>query len=396
MKRRRLNGKQSVPEEAAAPMQDTPEQRSRVRTMVRDHWVATEMRVQGLSGHAARVHLKSVWKDVAADTKLSQLSSMVFSGALRSAAATVETEWKAEVGEPLIAGEAAVTRYRGLGTMMRWSGPWSVLDSVPAAASVDQLCVTLREHPLVEALWQEFVAFFERLQKHFHLARWTIALELHCEVTAKSGVPSVHFHAMFDSSQTVTLQAANLRFKLANPYISVDAPRARGRCTRRAFDQGHYYLQVPKIGAIQMATNYPACHAFPLTPEWVTNLWATQKIASSTAKAEYVRAKKHIRNYLENVDYHAQCEADRAIAERKKAAEAALLPLQKQAKRIELVDTLFLPQFLAPMFRRKFLVLTGHHVWAKQFLLVPWRAPPRLSWWIVARLNSPTCVSSTL
>jgi hypothetical protein len=201
---------------------------------------------------------------------------------------------------------------------------------------------------------------------------------------------------MFDSSQTVTLQAANLRFKLANPYISVDAPRARGRCTRRAFDQGHYYLQVPKIGAIQMATNYPACHAFPLTPEWVTNLWATQKIASSTAKAEYVRAKKHIRNYLENVDYHAQCEADRAIAERKKAAEAALLPLQKQAKRIELVDTLFLPQFLAPMFRRKFLVLTGHHVWAKQFLLVPWRAPPRLSWWIVARLNSPTCVSSTL
>jgi len=88
-------------------------------------------------------------------------------------------------------------------------------------------------------------------------------------------------------------------------------------------------------------------------------IWATQKIASSTAKAEYVRAKKHIRNYLENVDYHAQCEADRAIAERKKAAEAALLPLQKQAKRIELVDTLFLPQFSAPMFRCKFLVLTG-------------------------------------
>ena len=46
-----------------------------------------------------------------------------------------------------------------IGTMMRWSGRWSVLDSVPAEASVDQLCATLREHPLVEALWQEFVAF---------------------------------------------------------------------------------------------------------------------------------------------------------------------------------------------------------------------------------------------
>ena len=54
-------------------------------------------------------------------------------------------------------------------------------------------------------------------------------------------------------------------------------PRARGRCTRRAFDQGHYYLQVPKIGAIRMATNYPACHAFPLTPEWVTNSFGQPK-----------------------------------------------------------------------------------------------------------------------
>lgn len=243
-------------------MQDTPEQRSRVRTMVRDHWVATEMRVQGLSGHAARVHLKSVWKDVSADAKLSQLSSMVFSGALRSAAATVETEWKAEVGEPPIAGEAAVTRYRGLGTMMRWSGPWSVLDSVPAAASVDQLCATFREHRLVKPVKPcgRSLSLFSRDCRNISI--WLAgALELHCEVTAQSGVPSVHFHAMFGSSQTVTLQAANLRFKLANPYISVDAPRARGRCTRRAFDQGHYYLQVPKIGAIRMATNCPACHA---------------------------------------------------------------------------------------------------------------------------------------
>ena len=124
-------------------------------------------------------------------------------------------------------------------------------------------------------------------------------------------------------------------------------------------DHAHLYLQVPKIGGIQMGTDYPACRTIPLTPEWVTNLWQTQKISPSTAKAGYVRAKKHIRNYLKNIDYHGTCEAERAIAERKQAAEAALLPLQKRAKHIEVVDTVFLLQFSAPMHRCKFLVLTG-------------------------------------
>ena len=42
-----------------------------------------------------------------------------------------------------------------------------MLDNVPAEASVDQLCATLREHPLVEALWQEFVAFFREIAETF-------------------------------------------------------------------------------------------------------------------------------------------------------------------------------------------------------------------------------------
>lgn len=59
---------------------------------------------------------------------------------------------------------------------------------------------------------------------------------------------------MFDSQATVALKANDLKFKASFAYCSIDAPRARGRASRRAYDQGHFYLQVPKIGAVFMHT----------------------------------------------------------------------------------------------------------------------------------------------
>lgn len=108
-----------------------------------------------------------------------------------------------------------------------------------------------------------------------------------------------------------------------------------------------------------METNYRACVAFPIQQEWVTNLWQCGKISSDTASQEYLKGKKHIKNFLQNVEFHSQCLKDHIIAQKKAAAEEALLPLQKRAKTIGLVETEFLPQFARPMFRRKFLVLTG-------------------------------------
>ena len=61
-------------------------------------------------------------------------------------------------------------------------------------------------------------------------------------------------HAMFDSQATVALKANDLKFKASLAYCSIDAPRTRGRASRRAYDQGHFYMQVPKIGAVFMHT----------------------------------------------------------------------------------------------------------------------------------------------
>ncbi|CAJ1460246.1 unnamed protein product [Effrenium voratum] len=359
-KRRRLVGKQpasSVAEPVITPA-STHQERTLVKTSVRDAWVAAEMRARGLSGHQARQRLRSEWTTVPLDVRARQMSTMTFPSELADAATSVERGWQT-LQQPVVLGEPCVTRFRGNGTMFRWSGSWSRISDVGAAASIEELCVTLRQHPSVGSLWQSFLDFFQGVQKKFRLDRWTVALELHCEVTARTGVPSVHIHCMFDSAKSVSLAASDLRFRDAHPYASVDAPRARGRSTRRSYDQGHYYLQVPKVGGVCMQTNYRAFNSYPISPDWVTNLWQTNKISTTAARDEYVKCRKHVKAYLDNLAFCSQCERDQAIVEKKHAVEQALLPLQKKAARIEIVEAEFLPQYEKPMFRRRFLVLTG-------------------------------------
>lgn len=61
---------------------------------------------------------------------------------------------------------------------------------------------------------------------------------------------------------------------------------------------------------------------------WVTNLWQTGKVSRDTATREYIRAKKRVKAYLDNVDFHAKCETNLALAD-KAAVERALAPLRR-------------------------------------------------------------------
>ena len=357
-KRRRLTGKQPAPEFADELDGATHLERTLIKTLVRDHWVGTQMRVRGLSGHDIRNRLRREFTHLSLEAKAAQLREVTVPRHLTKAVADLRSGW--EVQKPLEADEPCVLNYKGKGTMFRWSGNWSLVhNNTASTGSIDDLCVALREHPFVRGLWDDFQQFFGGLQKKLRFERWSIALELHCEVTQRTGIPSVHIHCMFDTSRTVWFSSTDLKFKGCCPHVSGEGPKGRGRSSRKSFDCGHYYLQVPKKGQVFSETNYRAFCAFNIAPDWISCLWQTNKISSTTASQEYLRAKKHVKAYLDNVDYHSKCERELAIAERKQAAMKALLPLQKKAIHLEVVETLFLSQFQRPMFRRKFLVLTG-------------------------------------
>ena len=54
------------------------------------------------------------------------------------------------------------------------------------------------------------------------------------------------------------------------------------------------------------------------------------KISKATASPEYVQCKRNIKIYLDNIQYHTQCERAGAIENRKAAAVAALVPYRKE------------------------------------------------------------------
>ncbi|CAE7510291.1 unnamed protein product [Symbiodinium natans] len=223
---------------------------------------------------------------------------------------------------------------------------------------IADICRLLQDNVEVASLWDEFQRFAQQLRQS-KLDRMTLACELHTAVSLEKLVPSIHFHLMFDSRQTVTLPKPSLLFRGAVPHQSVECKQARGKACRKAYDQGHYYLQVPKIGSIHMTTTAPAFTTFPIAPDWITNLWQACKITEQVAEKEYLRCKKHVKAYFDNMKFHAQCMQTEAVAARKAQALLDLQPLMKTAVVLEQVQRDFLPQFARPMFRRSFLVLTG-------------------------------------
>ena len=125
-------------------------------------------------------------------------------------------------------------------------------------------------------------------------------MELHVKSSLDAGVAKVHLHWMFDSLGRPVRMAAKkgLCFMGSHPHFSEEVPKARGRACKRAFDQGHFYLYVDKIGSIFRSSTDPAFTAFPVSPDWITQYWSTCKITDATARAAYIQAKKHVKQYL--------------------------------------------------------------------------------------------------
>ncbi|CAE7233296.1 unnamed protein product [Symbiodinium sp. CCMP2592] len=226
-------------------------------------------------------------------------------------------------------------------------------------ARIADVCRLLQDNADVAALWGHFQRFAEQLRQSSKMDRLTLACELHTAVSLETLTPSIHFHLMFDSRQTVTLPKPSLLFRGAVPHQSVECKQARGKACRKAYDQGHYYLQVPKTGSIHMTTTAAAFTTFPVAPDWITNLWQACKITEQVAEQEYLRCKKHVKAYLDNMKFHAQCVQTQAVKARTAQDLQELQPLMKKAVVIEQVQRDFLPQFTRPMFRRSFLVLSG-------------------------------------
>ena len=340
-------------------------ERNKLITWARDQYVSQEMRAGRGVGAAGRKDLKRKYAAMEPVEKASHLQSLDIPAVLQAAAASVVATWAVE--PPAVAGEERARAYRGNGTMLRFSGSWSKIADAELEAllhrggesTVAEVCQALQAHEKACQLWARFKAFFEQLRSRFKIDRYTLAMELHVQVSVEKSCPSVHLHAMFDSRRCLVMERQALVFENACAYISTDAPRARGKATKAAWDQGHYYLQCPKEGQIFVFSTCPCFSVIPVKPEWVTQLWQLQKLSTENASREYLKCRKHVKQYLDNVSFCQRAEEESQIRVRKAQAAASLEPLMRKAVTLPLVQETWLPQYEKPMFRRRFLVLSG-------------------------------------
>ena len=70
-----------------------------------------------------------------------------------------------------------------------------------------------------------------------------------------------------------------------------------------ALDQGHYYLQSPKIGSVYSKTNREAYEAFKVNAEWINDQWRKQVMTDGDAISEHVRCGQNSKFHVENIEF---------------------------------------------------------------------------------------------
>ena len=128
---------------------------------------------------------------------------------------------------------------------------------------------------------------------------------------------------------------------------------------KEAFDQGHYYLSVSKLGGIMNQSTVQPNASYAVNPAWVTAWWQQNKISSSAARLEYIQCKRHVQKYLDNLEYQQKAERASRLEALKRKADQDTERLMKRPRRLATVDEDFIAQFGEPLLRIKFLVLDG-------------------------------------
>ena len=199
-------------------------ERNKLITWARDQYVSQEMRAGRGVGAAGRKDLKRKYAAMEPVEKASHLQSLDIPAVLQAAAASVVATWAVE--PPAVAGEERARAYRGNGTMLRFSGSWSKIADAELEAllhrggesTVAEVCQALQAHEKACQLWARFKAFFEQLRSRFKIDRYTLAMELHVQVSVEKSCPSVHLHAMFDSRRCLVMERQALLFENACAY----------------------------------------------------------------------------------------------------------------------------------------------------------------------------------
>ena len=247
--------------------------------------------------------------------------------------------------------------------LLTWHGEWGIIRKLqsgePFATALDELEAQLRKDAHVLAIWAEFSKRTEDMFSRLEASHYGTCLELCTKTWRTEETVRLHCHAFFMTfgKKMVCNSPLPLIFLGSMPNKSqCDAAGHRGK---NAFC-GIYYCVAPKIGNLLSSSTAVPWEHFAVNPDWVFGLLELGKISYENVRATISRSPKNLLARLGNLEkwYEEKMVMERNL--RIAARQAELTRKQLPFKTLAKVDA-FLRKFLGPIpcERKKILVLTG-------------------------------------
>ena len=140
--------------------------------------------------------------------------------------------------------------------------------------NIDDVVEAIREHELLQALWESACEHAEILNQVYFVDKWSFAFELCPETLTKTlGMTiRVHMHFFVVFPRRVKILRPK-QLAILDVCPKQGSGHTFGKVRSRVPNAGHYYLQSPKIGQIWCTGNVkPFSGDCSINPEWITTL----------------------------------------------------------------------------------------------------------------------------
>ena len=294
----------------------------------------------------------------------------------------LDNGWPAEGRRHLEKAIVQVQRVAAWGLILTANGSWGVLSvehvkynpSGDIKSQIDLVVQSIKKQALLEELFRDWeAAVFEWLGKtYLEHCNFSLSMELCVKTFMTLNIVRVHLHAYVDSRGVKMVSIPN------NPHfrqgaVVVQMAQIDKRNRKSALNNGHYYLQFPKIGSVYTKTNHQCHESFAVKADWINDQWRQKNITDFDAIAEHVRCGQNSKFHVENIQFCAR-HRDQARLQELVIQTDAVLNTQLQIPTIPAEVAEWRAQYSCVLPRYKILILHGESRTGKS-MFVHWYIP---------------------
>jgi hypothetical protein len=265
-----------------------------------------------------------------------------------------------EVDPDLASLSNYVVRHKYL--LLTYQGDWGWVDMLvqEPGSSVDEVAVSLQDHPFVAQIRQGMIDHFDELRSKRALEQYVFCIEVCPDTWKQTSTVRLHVHVFIHQNVGVVID--DLEFRGSRPYVSPHQRFLNTSCGTRARGAvlaGAYYCQIHKIGQIcSYQSGLRALKDFSVKDWWITSWYSAGKISAATAKQQYLACAHKAESNIRQLQYVENARKEEFRASQRVENERAIQASQVAFRTIESVTT-WEHQFTASASRRLFLVLDG-------------------------------------